>query len=273
MSTSTTQNRLLAAAYQNPIVPAEGPKTNPGELSSWPMLRIAYRTDKDRIAALLPPGLEPADAPLVFVTFYNVPIQNAPEYGIVVNVAADKRGTAVELHARHRDQSGDRDLPEQGALGPAEVPRRHAVLAARRRRRGAHHPLRPHVRRVHGPRGRRPRRRCPTPSSEVWVKYMRDCDLTPGRYDFPPHYVDVYSGYGTAHLEKLEGELVLRESRWDRIALLLPKREQVSAHLWTPTFLDRRITLGEPIDPVKFWPFADTIGGSRWPGENGAPPA
>ncbi|HPG26788.1 MAG TPA: acetoacetate decarboxylase family protein [Myxococcota bacterium] len=273
MSTSTTQNRLLAAAYQNPIVPAEGPKTNPGELSSWPMLRIAYRTDKDRIAALLPPGLEPADAPLVFVTFYNVPIQNAPEYGIVVNVAADKRGTAVEYTLGIGINQETVIFPSKERWGQ---PKFHAdtqywrlgdVVEARTTHYG--HTFAEFTGRVVGAQA-------PLPDAEqreVWVKYMRDCDLTPGRYDFPPHYVDVYSKYGTAHLEKLEGELVLRESRWDPIALLLPKREQVSAHLWTPTFLDRRITLGEPIDPVKFWPFADTIGGSRWPGENGAPPA
>jgi acetoacetate decarboxylase len=48
-------------------------------------------------------------------------------------------------------------------------------------------------------------------------------------------------------------------------------REQVSAHLWWPTFLDRQITLAGPLDPEAFLPYADTISGSRWPGENGGP--
>ena len=26
-----------------------------------------------------------------------------------------------------------------------------------------------------------------------------------------------------------------------------------------------------PLDPDAFWPYADTIGGSRWPGERGGP--
>ena len=37
------------------------------------MLKNTYRTDKDRIAALLPPGIEPGDDPHVNVTIYNTP--------------------------------------------------------------------------------------------------------------------------------------------------------------------------------------------------------
>ena len=88
---------------------------------------------------------------------------------------------------------------------------------------------------------------------------------------FLPHVVHVYSRYGTANLEKLEGEIVLHESPWDPIASLLPMREQVSAHLWSPNFLDRRIGLAGELDGDKFTPFADTIGGSRWPGDMGGP--
>ena len=96
MSADTTQNRLLAEAYDNPLIEADGPQQNPGELANWPMLKVAYRTDKDRIAALLPPGLEPDDSSLVLLTFYNLPIQNAPEYGIAINVAANRKGVAGE---------------------------------------------------------------------------------------------------------------------------------------------------------------------------------
>jgi acetoacetate decarboxylase len=48
-------------------------------------------------------------------------------------------------------------------------------------------------------------------------------------------------------------------------------REQLSAHLWWPTFLDREIKLAGKLDPDGFAPFADTISGSRWPGYNGGP--
>ena len=40
-----------------------GPQINPGDIITWPILKILYRSDKDRIAALLPPGIEPGDEP------------------------------------------------------------------------------------------------------------------------------------------------------------------------------------------------------------------
>ena len=67
-------------------------------------------------------------------------------------------------------------------------------------------------------------------------------------------------------------QLVLRDSPWDPLKTKLPMREQVSAYLWWPIFLDRSVTLSDPLDPEGFLPFADTISGSRWPGSNGAPP-
>ena len=33
--------------------------TQPGETGGWPKLKVSYRTDPDKIAALLPPGLDP----------------------------------------------------------------------------------------------------------------------------------------------------------------------------------------------------------------------
>jgi acetoacetate decarboxylase len=83
--------------------------------------------------------------------------------------------------------------------------------------------------------------------------------------------VHVKSTYGTAWKEEVQGELVLRDSPWDPLASRLPMREQVSAHLWWPTFLDRQITLAGELDAEAFLPYADTISGSRWPGENGGP--
>ena len=90
-------------------------------------------------------------------------------------------------------------------------------------------------------------------------------------YDFPPHVVHVRSRYGTAWREEVQGELLLRDSPWDPLATELPMREQLSAHLWWPTFLDREIKLAGKLDPDGFAPFADTISGSRWPGYNGGP--
>ena len=38
---------------------SDAPQGNPGDIVNWPMLKIAYRTDPDKIAALLPPGISP----------------------------------------------------------------------------------------------------------------------------------------------------------------------------------------------------------------------
>ena len=81
----------------------------------------------------------------------------------------------------------------------------------------------------------------------------------------------VRSKYGTAYKERVEGQLLLRDSPWDPIAHYLPVKEQLDAFLWTPIFLDREITLAGELDAKAFWPHADTIGGSRWPGQDGGP--
>jgi len=90
-------------------------------------------------------------------------------------------------------------------------------------------------------------------------------------YDFPPHVVRVHSSYSTVQNLKVDGELTLRDSPWDPIAQLLPVEGEVSARLWTPQFLGREITLAGKLDADRFGPFSDTIGGSRWPGQNGGP--
>ena len=35
------------------------PQISPGEIANWPLLKIVYRTDLDKIADLLPPGIDP----------------------------------------------------------------------------------------------------------------------------------------------------------------------------------------------------------------------
>ena len=107
--------------------------------------------------------------------------------------------------------------------------------------------------------------------NEWWIKSLRSVDMAENKYDFPPHVVRVKSTYGTAFMQELEGELILRDSPWDPVATLLPIKEKVSTQLWTPIFLGREITLEGELDGKQFWPFADTIGGTRWPGENGGP--
>src|SRR6478609_3731033 len=72
------------------------PKIYGGEISGWPILKIQYLTDPEGIQKLLPPGIEPGDEPKVYISFYNVPIHEAPEYGTVVSVAAKFNGVEGE---------------------------------------------------------------------------------------------------------------------------------------------------------------------------------
>src|SRR5690554_4664462 len=73
-----------------------GPQGNPGDILNWPMLKISYLTLTDHIAQLLPPGITPGKEPRVNLTIYNVPVLNEPEYGVVINVAANYDGIEGE---------------------------------------------------------------------------------------------------------------------------------------------------------------------------------
>ena len=44
--------------------------TQPGETGGWPKLKVSYRTDPEKIAALLPPVLEPRVYPNVHNKVY-----------------------------------------------------------------------------------------------------------------------------------------------------------------------------------------------------------
>ena len=248
-----------------------GPQGNPGDILNWPMLKIRYRSDAAAIAALLPPGITPGAKPNVTVTIYNFPVHNEPELGLVVNVDANHDGIAGEYTlAIGIDQEAPlficHDLWGQPKF-PCDTTyfRLGNHIEAKCVHQGVTFiEFRGDVTQT-----------LPNPAdhetNEWWIKSLRTVDPSACAYDFPPHVVRVYSKYGTAFLQELKGTLTLRESAWDPIATLLPMREQLSAQLWTPIFRDRRITLAGALDPVGFWPFVDTISGTRWPGTSGGP--
>ena len=101
--------------------------------------------------------------------------------------------------------------------------------------------------------------------NEWWIKSVRDVSMAPKAFDFPPQVVHVYAKYRTAFRQTLKGELILRESAVDPIAQRLPVREMVDTYLWTPEFLDRNISKAGALDAEEFWPFAETVGGTRFP--------
>ena len=237
------------------------PQGNPGDILNWPMLKIVYRTDEQSISALLPPGLSPASEPLVTLTIYNFPVQNEPELGLVMNVAATYDGIegdyalgyaidqeqAVYISREHWGQpkyladiryfrlmdqvealvthKGYTFVEFKGAVSSTDEP--GEIFE----------------------------------TNEWWIKSARAVSMQPGEFDMPPQVVR----------QTLKGQLVLRESPWDPLAQSLPMLEQVDAYLWWPEFLDRQITAAGPLDAQAFWPFADTIGGTRFPGSQGGP--
>ena len=91
------------------------------------------------------------------------------------------------------------------------------------------------------------------------------------QWDLEPFVVRVQSTNRFPHVERLDGDLLLRDSPWDPYTELLPMHELVDATLVAHEQVARSITRGLPLDPDAFWPYADTIGGSRWPGDRGGP--
>jgi acetoacetate decarboxylase len=243
----------------------------PGEIAGWPLLCLAYRTDPECIAALLPPGFEPTGDPNVLINVYCVPVKGEPEYGVSTKIPASFNG-----------------VPGHYGIGIG-IDQESAIFISQELNGQPKFPCAT----VYFREGDRVEARCThagytflefrgsvtgevTPSGafddhDWWIKSSRAVGGVEGHYDFPPHVVDVASGGETVHEEAIDGTLVLRDSPWDPYTELLPMRELLSARLVTSKHSRRDISIAGPLDPVAFWPHADTIGGSRWPGDRGGP--
>jgi acetoacetate decarboxylase len=246
-------------------------KVQPGDIMGWPILKIDYPTDRKRIAALLPPGLEPGSESNVHLSIYCVPVPDEPEYGIVVSVDAAWRGTqGFYALAYGIDQESavyiSKDMNGQPKyLADIEYYRMGPKVAARCSHHG--YTFVEFRGNTAGP--------APLPATQLehewWIKVSRAVGGAEKSYDFPPHVVMVKAGYKPIYRETVEGELKLLDSPWDPIAELLPMTGKASAYLaWMMPTL-REITLEGKLDPDAFWPFVDTIGSSRWPGSMGGP--
>jgi acetoacetate decarboxylase len=247
------------------------PQINPGEIANWPILKIKYRTDADKIAALLPPGIDPGSESNVYLNIYNVPVPDEPEHGVLIMVDADYRGTrGLYTIGYGIDQESaiiiSREMNGQPKY-PAEVTyfRFGDQVTARCSHQG--YTFAEFEGTVTGKAADFPNYE----ENEWWVKVSRAVGGAEKAYDFPPHVVRVRSTYGTTYREDVDGTLSLADSPWDPINELLPQRELLSCQLDTPQWLGREITLENPLDPDAFWPYVDTIGGSRWPGQMGGP--
>jgi len=247
------------------------PKINPGEISDWPILKLRYRTDPDKLQALLPPGIDPGEDSTVCLNIYNLPVPDEPEYGILLMVDANYRdlpgfyplGYGIDQESAvfiSREMNGQPKYPAE-----IEYYRMGDRVSARCSHQG--YTFVEFEGQVTGPAADLP----DYERNEWWIKVSRAVGGAEKSYDFPPHVVRMHSTYSTAHREDVEGTLTLRESPWDPIRELLPQREFLSAQLDWPVYHTRDITLEGKLDPEAFWPYADTIGGSRWPGHRGGP--
>ncbi len=247
------------------------PMVRPGEVAGWPKLVVKYTTEESNISPLLPPGLTPLD-PIVQIGIYCVPIQGEPEYGVSIKVPAEWDGTAgVYNLGMGIDQ-------ENAVFISAELNGQPKFLCDISYFRLGN---RIEARTVHQGytfiefAGDVTEELEPIPGDttehEWWTKYSRAIGGIEKQYDFPPHVVDVATTMQQVHVENISGELRLLDSPWDPVARYLPIEEVVSAHLVTNRMKAREITNAGPLDPDAFWPHADVIGGSRWPGDHGGP--
>ena len=251
------------------------PSPLPGDIRDWPSLRVVYRTDPTRIADLLPPGLQVGSQPTVHVHFYQVPVQNEPEYGCVVKVRAAFDGVdGYYLIGNGIDQE-QAIFISQELNGQPKFPCKidYYRLGSRVVARATHQGYT--FVEFSGEIGDEvtPSWPAEVTEHEWWLKYLRATGWAEKQYDFPPHVVKVSATSTVDYVISVDGQLVLRDSPWDPIAELLPIEEQISAVLYKASmdWRARSLTLHAKLDPDAFWPYADTIGGSRWPGLAGGP--
>ena len=251
---------------------SDTPMTPPGEVGGHPKLVLRYPTDAGCIAALLPPGLEPTGEAMVQIGVYCVPVYGEPEYGVSTKVPARFDGVdgqyclgiGIDQEAAifiSRETNGQPKFPcsvRFYRLGDEITARCTHQGRTFLDFRGT----------VSGPGNRTGE---PVEENEWWIKVSRAVGGVERAYDFAPHVVRVRTAGSITHSEKLDGDMVLRDSAWDPYTQLLPQRGAASAELVTTRHTEREITLAGPLDPDAFWPHVDTIGGSRWPGDRGGP--
>jgi acetoacetate decarboxylase len=253
----------------------DAPMARPGEVAGWPKLVVRYLTDSGRIEDLLPPGLELVGDPIVQISVYCVPVHGEPELGISTKVPARFDGVdgqyclgiGIDQEAAifiSRETNGQPKFPCSTTyfrlgdeIHASATHQGHTFF----RYDGIARPTTAADARL-GARFE---------DHEWWIKVSRAVGGVEKAYDFPPQVVDVRSAGIVTHLEALDGDLQLAPSPWDPYTDLLPVRGPATAELLTARHAGREITLAGPLDPDAFWPHADTIGGSRWPGERGGP--
>ena len=206
------------------IVTTMTPTNKPGEVTGWPKLQLVYRSDADRIADLLPPGITPGKSPNVYVNIYCVPVLGEPEYGVSTKVERDLRRHPRPLLPRHGHRPGGGGLHQPGAQRPAEVPVRDQVLPPRRSGRGGVHAPGLHVPRVPRAVDRRgsTSRAEPYEENEWWIKVVARRRRRREELRLPAaRRAGAHRPTSAARRRRSTAHL-LRDSPWDPYTELLP---------------------------------------------------
>jgi acetoacetate decarboxylase len=251
---------------------ADVPLTPPGEVAGRPKLALRYRTDPEAIEALLPPGITLESDPVVTIGVYCVPVFGEPEHGISVRVPASYDGVngqyplgiGIDQEAAIFASQERNGQPKFGCSV------RFFRIGDRVQASATHqgHTFFAYSGTVGEASGDDDAPE--VVEHEWWIKSVRAVGGAHG-YDFPPHVVDVRTVGRTWLREPVHGDLVLRSSPWDPVADLLAPQGEPEVELVHTRFSSREISLAGPLDPDAYWPFTDTIGGSRWPGTDGGP--
>ena len=239
-------------------------------------LAQARRHLRDRAAegsrASLPPGIEPID-PTVTVGFYCVPVLGEPELGVSVKIEAC-RGRACAGHYTPGLGIDQEAAPSTSARRPTG--NRSSSATSRTSASGDAVTARAtppgvHVRRAHrhGRAGEVPLASASFVEHEWWTKYSAAIGGAERRATTsPPHVVDVAT---TVRAAPRRGRRRRRSccatARGIRSPATSRRASSGRAQLGHATSR-RRGASPTPVrsTPSAFWPFADVIGGSRWPG-------
>ena len=251
-----------------------GPSIPPGEIANWPLLKVVYRTDPDKIADLLPPGIEPGAEPHVHVNIYNVPVKGEPEYGVSTKVDADLRrharattasasgSTRSRRSSSARSSTASRSSRARSCTSAATTSSRRAARtrATRSSSSTVRSPVSSTTRQATTRRttGGSSRRVPSVASRRATTSRRTSCASRRESTDVRKEIVD-----GDARAARQPVGPVHRAAADARAGVGAPRVVGVQK--------SREITLAGPLDPIAFWPYADTIGGSRWPGDRGGP--
>jgi acetoacetate decarboxylase len=201
------------------------------KVDTWATTLVAvYETDPDAIAAVLPPPLSPPSEPLVRVTVATVDVgRGYPTFG----------AGSFSVHARHDDVDGDYALvmpmtTEQAVIGGRETfgePKKLAEISLARDR----HDVRGSFTRMGTTfleiTGRVTGEETPTPDRTRTSFYLKFLPSPSGKgFDGEPLLVYCRRDEKTRTLWGVDGEVILRESRFDPVADL-PVRKLRSIEL------------------------------------------